>query len=149
MKKTIIIVLIFILGIQFIPSTQANPSADPAIALNPPEEVQKLLKRACYDCHSNNTQWPIYSKIAPASFAISFHVSDGREAINFSEYETIDSDTKRKRLKRASHMIKIGFMPPSSYSLMHSEADLTLDEKKVLIKYFEELHDNESSQQMQ
>ena len=144
MKKTIITLLIFILGIQFIPSIQENPSADPAIALNPPEEVPKLLTRSGYDGQSNNTQWPIYSKIAPASFAMSFHVSDGREAINFSEYETIDSDTKRKRLKRASHMIKIGFMPPSSYSLMHSEAELTLDEKKILIEYFEKLHDDES-----
>jgi len=122
---------------QFIPLDKTNPKVDESIALHTNEKVMKILKRSCYDCHSNETKWSIYSDIAPLSFEVLSHVNVGREAINFSEYKKIDKEIKIKRLKRSIQTVKNGMMPLSSYLMFHDEAKLTKADKELLVKWFE------------
>jgi hypothetical protein len=139
LKKILLSLFILLVAIQFIPLNQVNPKSEESLSLKPPKNIEIILKKACYDCHSNDTIWPSYSKIAPASFFITSHVNDGRKAINFSTYKQMDGEKKDARLKRAVKLIQLDMMPPSSYILLHKDAKLTLEEKKELIKYFESL----------
>ena len=135
-KKTVIFLLIILVGIQFIPVKKTNPPVDEAVALHTDKKVMAILKRSCYDCHSNETKWSLYSDIAPLSFGVVSHVEDGRNALNFSRYKTISPEIKRARLKRAISTVKLGIMPLSSYLLFHKEARLSKEDKKILIAWF-------------
>ena len=136
-KKTLIFLVILLIAIQFIPLKKTNPPVNEAIALHTDKKVMQILKRSCYDCHSNETKWSIYSDIAPLSFGVISHVEDGRNALNFSRYKTISPEIKRARLKRAISTVKLGIMPLSSYLLFHKEARLSKADKKTLIAWFE------------
>lgn len=127
-KFILIGIIIIIIGIQIIPVERSNPQV-----INEPEwdsqATKELFFRACNDCHSNKTKWPLYSKIAPISWIISNHVVEGREHFNTSEYKPgfDDSDEAASEVERGS-------MPISGYVLLHSEAKLTPEEKEKLIK---------------
>jgi hypothetical protein len=136
-KKTVIAIGILLVGIQFIPVDKTNPKVDESIALHTDKKVMSILKKSCYDCHSNETKWSIYSDIAPLSFGVVSHVEDGRKALNFSLYKTIDNERKKARLKRAIHTLKIGSMPLPSYLAFHEEAKPSKEDKKILIEWFE------------
>ena len=74
MKKVLIVLVIIIVGIQFIPVEQTNPPITSEISA--PENVKTILKKACYNCHSNETNWAWYTKVAPASFLAAKDVND-------------------------------------------------------------------------
>ncbi len=137
LKKFIFAVVLILVLIQFIPLDKTNPKVDEKIALHADKKVMKILKRSCYDCHSNETKWSIYSDIAPLSFEVLNHVNVGRKAINFSEYKKIDKEIKIKRLKRAIQTVNNGMMPLSSYTMFHDEAVLTKEDKKILVDWCE------------
>lgn len=134
-KITLSIVLLLVL-IQFIPVDRTNPKVDTTISLNADKEVMKILKKSCYDCHSYETKYSIYSKIAPLSFEVASHISKGRAALNFSQYKKIDKEIKKARLKRAIKTINNNMMPLSSYVAFHKEAKLTKQQKEILEKFF-------------
>jgi len=137
LKKFIFVVILIFVGMQFIPLDKTNPKVDEKITLHADEKVMKILKRSCYDCHSNETKWSIYSDIAPLSFEVLSHVNVGRKAFNFSEYKKIDKEMKIKRLKRSIQTINNEMMPLSSYIMFHDEAILSKEDKKVLVAWFE------------
>lgn len=137
LKKSIIFTIVFLVSIQFISVEKTNPPVDVALSLKAPDDVMIILKKGCYDCHSNETKWPYYSDIAPASFFIASHVKKGRKALNFSTYEEIDPKIKKERLKRAIMTINNGMMALPSYLSVHNEAMLSKKEKAVLTKWFE------------
>ncbi|MDM8531289.1 heme-binding domain-containing protein [Anaerolineales bacterium HSG25] len=143
LKKIIIgIVVAIILGvilIQFIPVRRTNPSVTREIQWNSAETAD-LARRACYDCHSNETVWPWYSKIAPVSIFVATHVDNGRQSLNFSEW-----DKDNKDADEAMEEIREDKMPLASYLPLHPEADLTPAEKEALIKGLEETYRNEST----
>ena len=92
MKKFIIFLVVVIIGIQFIPVERTNP---PVVSdIDAPSEVKDILRKACYDCHSNETKWVWYTKIAPASFLAVKDVNEGREHLNFSEWGNYTSKTE-------------------------------------------------------
>jgi len=138
MKTLGIFVLIFIL-VQFIRPAKINEKIDQKIALHPPKNVEKILVKACYDCHSDRVRYPWYSNIAPFSWTIAHHIEEGRKAINFSKWEKMPKDIREKRLDRAVHMIDIGVMPLPTYKLIHKDAVLSKKEKETLKEYFESL----------
>jgi hypothetical protein len=96
------------------------------------QEVSAILSRACYDCHSNKTEWPWYSKVAPMSWLVISHVNDGRRHLNFSEWETYDRSEAVKNMQEIDEEVGIEAMPLSSYTLLHPEARLT-DQERTLI----------------
>ncbi len=142
MKRIAVITIVLFGILQLIRPQRSNPPVDEKIALHPPAQVEKLLRRSCYDCHSNETKWPRYSAVAPFSWSIAGHVADGRKALNFSEWARIPEAIRIKRLKRAIQTVNNGMMPLSSYLLLHKEARLSKEEKETLIGYFEGLLEN-------
>lgn len=136
MKKTLFLFVALLISIQFIPTTKTNPPIDDKIKLNAKSEVSKVLKKSCYDCHSNETKWPTYSNIAPFSWFIISNVKNGRKALNFSQWENIPSDIKVKRLQRAIKTTNNGLMPPSGYLKIHDYAILSEEDKKIISEWF-------------
>jgi len=139
MKLTLKILLVLFILMQFIGIDKTNSKVDEGLALHPPKDVEVILKKACYDCHSDKTVYPWYSNIAPLSWTIGLHIKEGRKAVNFSKWKEIPKEIKAKRLDRAVHTVKIGMMPIPSYTWIHKDAKLSQKEKEILIKYFESL----------
>lgn len=132
MKKIIFTFVSLLLLLQLIPLEKTNPPIDPQDALNSDAIVMSILKKSCYDCHSNETKWPIYAFIAPFSFFVTSHVSDGRKALNFSNYNSINKEIKKKRLNRAIITTKNERMALPSYRFAHKSANLSQEEKEIL-----------------
>jgi hypothetical protein len=92
----------------------------------------QVLVRACGNCHSNQTDWPWYSHVAPVSWWIAQHVRKGREKMDFSEWETYSARQKRDKLESMCGLISTGRMPPRTYAVMHPDAKLTEEDKKAV-----------------
>lgn len=114
------VVLILVL-IQFIPVSRSNPPAGEPPRDIPPE-VLALLKRSCYDCHSHQTEWPWYSRVAPVSFMVAHHVNHGREYVNFETWNDLSPDARAHLAEECLEEVERGRMPLKSYLLAHSEA---------------------------
>jgi hypothetical protein len=128
MKKIIIAIVLLAAGIQFIPAKRTNP--DVAYDFDGPAKVKAILQKSCYDCHSNETRWPWYSYIAPASWLVSHHVEDGRKHLNFSEWEAMkDMGWIRREIHEE---VAEGEMPMKSYLLLHSGAKVSAEELAIL-----------------
>ncbi|MHC3995124.1 heme-binding domain-containing protein [Thiomicrolovo sp. ZZH C-3] len=138
MKKVLIIVLLVVVGIQFIPmNVPAEVPTKAEDELEAPEEVLAILKRSCFDCHSNHTTYPWYSSVAPVSWFTKMHVKEGREHMNFSTWASYDDEKKAKYLDKIPKAVK-SKMPLPSYLIMHAEAKLTEEDKKVLADWASE-----------
>jgi len=96
-------------------------------------ETRALAKRACYDCHSNETVWPWYSNIAPVSWLVQRDVDEGREKLNFSAYGYGDED----ETEEIYEVVQEGEMPPAIYLIQHPEARLSQAEKEQLLRGFQ------------
>jgi hypothetical protein len=137
MKKifrwTAISFLVLFAGAQFVRPAKTNPVTDESrtleqhIPMN--EEVKATLKRACYDCHSNETKWPFYSQVAPVSWFVIDHVNHGRSHLNFSEWSRYDKPAQVENLRLIQETVRVGAMPLSTYLLAHSEAKLSQEDK--------------------
>ena len=82
-------------------------------------ETRALAKQACFDCHSNETEWPAYARIAPVSWLVQHDVYEGRAALNFSEWTR-----PQEEAKEAAEEVWEGEMPPAAYTLVHAQARL-------------------------
>ena len=101
-------------------------------------QAPRVLVRACGNCHSNRTDWPWYSRVAPVSWWIAQHVRKGREKLDFSEWETYSARQKRDKLDSMCGLISTGRMPPRVYTAMHPEAKLTEKDKKAVCAWAEQ-----------
>ena len=110
-----------------------------------PSNVQTILQNACYDCHSNNTNYPWYSNIQPMAWMMARHIKNGKEKLNFSEFDSYSSRRQISKLKGIANQIKDDEMPLSSYKLMHSKATLTKEEKNLIINWFNKTADSLSA----
>lgn len=102
-----------------------------------PAQVEALLTRACYDCHSNQTRWPWYSRVAPASWLVAHDVALGREELNFSEWGSYYPQTRTRKLQWMGRVLRERSMPPWSYRLVHPDARLTGAERAMLVRWLE------------
>jgi heme-binding protein len=130
----ILLALAFVV-VQLIPAPRTNPpgGADPEA----PAVIVRLLRRACYDCHSNQTRWPWYSHLAPGSWLISRHVAEARRRLNFSEWQAYssDPDTASHKLGEIAEQVSNGKMAPWYYRAMHPAARLSHAERQELIRW--------------
>jgi cytochrome c551/c552 len=102
---------------------KTNPPAQQNVAA--PPEVAAVLRRACYDCHSNETVWPWYSNVAPISWLLARDVREGRRELNFSAWNAYDAKKQAKKLKDTAKEVAKGGMPPWLYTAMHPHAALS------------------------
>ena len=141
MKKWFIILLALFIIIQFFHPAK-NIAADGTAYTNDistvyivPDSIHQLLKSSCYDCHSNNTQYPWYNNIQPVAWWLNKHVTNGKKALNFSEFASYPIRRKYKKLDGMIKEIQTDDMPLSSYTLIHRYAILNPDQKKELINW--------------
>jgi hypothetical protein len=136
-RRTTVIAVVVALcaAIQFVAAERTNPPG--RSNLGAPPQVDALLRRACYDCHSNETRWAWYSAVAPFSWTIVHDVSEGRRRLNFSEWADYASDpeTQRHKLQHIVDSIARGDMAPWYYGVLHSEARLTHDQQTRIMNW--------------
>ncbi len=142
MLKKIFWALLAVLAIaQFVQPSFKNPPVEPSQTLEtvaaPPAEALSILKKACFDCHSNETTWPFYAKISPVSWWIAGHVNEGREHLNFSEFGKLAPADRSEALGEAAEAVRDGEMPMRSYTIAHPKAVLSASEKTVLLAWLE------------
>jgi len=104
-------------------------------ANTPPLKINMMLHSACYDCHSYETKWPWYSRIAPVSWLVTSDVNHGRERLNFSEWPRDFPERAAKRLEDISEELDYNEMPPAKYTLLHPEARLSTEQRKQLSQW--------------
>ncbi len=121
---------ILLLGAQLVRPAADNPPVADDVAAPPP--VDGILRRACYDCHSNETSWPWYASMAPLSWLVAHDVREGREEVNFSTWNAYDARARRKKLAKSAAEVSEGKMPPWYYLLVHPEARLGEAERTAL-----------------
>ncbi len=132
-KKIALGILVGLLAIfaiiQLVPygRDHGNPPVMAEPAWDRPE-TRALAARACFDCHSNETTWPWYSHVAPASWLVQDHVDDGRQVLNFSEWNRPQDEADE-----AAEEVQEGEMPPQSYLWLHPEARLSDAERQQLV----------------
>lgn len=118
------------IAIQFIPISRTNPPVQ--VDFRGSTEVVSVLRRACYDCHSNETTWPWYSHVAPLSWVIAHDVNEGRAALNFSAWNQLSADKQAEAIKESWEVVAEGKMPTWYYVALHPEARLSANDKSVL-----------------
>jgi hypothetical protein len=109
-----------LLAMQLVP--YGRDHSNPPLRGEPPWDspaTRALAKQACFDCHSNETEWPAYASIAPASWLVQRDVDEGRAVLNFSEWQR-----PQEEATKASEELLEGEMPPAAYQLMHAHARL-------------------------
>jgi hypothetical protein len=100
-----------------------------------PEDVNAILEKACYDCHSNNTRYPWYYNIQPVGLWMNNHVVEGKKGLNFSEYTNKRLRYQYHKMEEVIEQVKEGEMPLKSYTWTHKDAILTEAEKTALINW--------------
>jgi len=138
-KKILIGIGIVLIGMQLIPTnypeaSENNPE-DLFINNTISNDIESLIKTSCYDCHSNQSKYPWYSNIAPVSFVISNHINEGREHLNFSEWETLSKLDKAEALDDLMEEVDDKKMPLNGYLMMHSDAELTDEERNKIMDW--------------
>ncbi|SUX48286.1 Uncharacterised protein [Chryseobacterium indoltheticum] len=111
-----------------------------------PPNVQNILKNACYDCHSNNTNNVWYSNIQPIAWLMKKHIDNGKEKLNFSEFGSISSRRQISKLKGIANQIKDEQMPLASYKIMHRNAQLSMEQKKLIVDWMNKTADSLSTE---
>ena len=128
------------IGIQFIqPARNYNrvkSDSDLGRLYEIPDTVSSILKKACYDCHSNNTRYPWYSAVQPLGWILDHHIRKGKEDLNFDEFAIYSERMRRNKLKAVANQIRDSEMPIKSYTWIHSDARLNENEKQILINWF-------------
>ncbi|HEU0109309.1 MAG TPA: heme-binding domain-containing protein [Flavisolibacter sp.] len=140
MKKKILIgILVLLIVVQFIQPDlnkgSASSAQDVTHVVNVPDSVMSLLKTACYDCHSDNTRYPWYSKITPLNWWLKDHVDDGKKELNFSQFNKGTFKRKEHKMEEVAETVEKFEMPLKSYLWIHSEAKLNDAERKLLIDW--------------
>lgn len=131
-KYILITLIALFLIIQLIPVDRENPYIESNAEIKTSPEVKNILKKSCYDCHSNQTNWPFYSYIAPISWLVSSDVSDGRKHLNFTEWNNLSPEKIVKIKSEIEEEISEDEMPLPSYTFIHSDAKLSAEQKNIL-----------------
>jgi len=142
-KKILLLLLVVFILIQMIrPEKNISLAASPndiAAHYNVPGDVLNILKRSCYDCHSNNTIYPWYNNIQPVAWWMADHVKVGKEEINFSEFAAYSPKKQSHALRSVVGQIKKDEMPMDSYLWIHKDAKMNDEQRKVVMAWADSL----------
>jgi len=132
-RKILILVgalVVILIAIQLVPVDRTNP---PVVAdFDGPSNVESVLRASCYDCHSHETTWPLYSRVAPVSWLVAHDVEEARDRLNFSTWGSYDPKRREKLAEEMWEEVEGGEMPLLMYRLAHKEARLTEAAKATL-----------------
>ncbi len=129
LTKISIAVVVLLVVIQFFRPARNTSSTllatDITKQVSVPDDVLHTLQTSCYDCHSNNTQYPWYMNVQPVAWFLAHHVSDGKEHLNFSEFGSYSLRRQQTKLKEVAEVMEDDSMPLWSYLLIHRDAKLS------------------------
>lgn len=137
MKRKYLILLGLLAGFILIQFINRPDFGNPPVKsdLKAPEAVKNILKRACYDCHSNEGHTSFYDHIAPISWRVAQHIQDGRKYLNFSNWDSLAPGDQKAKLWEAVNQIIAGAMPLKDYELVHPSAKISGADLTVLKNY--------------
>ena len=148
-KKIFLGLLIGLVLIQFIQPGRNKSNGmlltDIMKTIRIPENVQIVLNTACYDCHSNNTNYPWYSRIQPFGWLLAKHIKNGKAELNFNEFGSYSQRRQISKLNGIANSIKDGTMPLGSYTFLHKKARLSKEDKVLIIDWATRTKDSLSS----
>lgn len=144
LKRIGIGLIVLLLLIQFYPRPEKNnaegPQPNHISTLYPiPADVDAVLKSSCYDCHSNNTDYPWYSSIQPVAWWLGDHIDDGKKHFNFSEFASYSLAKQYHKLEEVTAEVKEGEMPLDSYTFIHRDADISKEQRQLLTSWSENI----------
>ena len=143
--RILIVGLVIFVILQFIRPPGNRSEGDSPTAIQTrypvPPDVHQLLKRSCYDCHSNNTVYPWYSYVQPVGWFLNSDITEGKMELNFDEFASYPAYRAIRRFGAIRQQIEDGKMPLSNYTLLHGSAILTPDEKSKIIHWVEAMQD--------
>ena len=136
LTRAVIVMAAGLVLAQVIRPDRTNPPIDPAKTLvattHPPANVQAILDRGCRDCHTNQTVWPWYTNVAPISWFIAGHVTEGRHNLSFSNWADYPPALKVKRLAQMCDLVQRAEMPLTTYLLLHRDAALSDEDRQAV-----------------
>ena len=148
-KKIVAAIVIVCIVIQFIQPGRNKSgqvlSTDITKILGLPENVKAVFKKSCYDCHSNNTDYPFYVNVQPMGWLMANHIKNGKEDLNFNEFGTYSKRKQFNKLRAIATSIKDGSMPLISYTIMHKDARLSQENKETIINWISRTKDSLSA----
>lgn len=138
-----IVGFVALVGIQFIPADvnqqDGIPETDIRYVYDMPENIIRTLESSCYDCHSNNTRYPWYSRLQPIRLMMDNHVDEGKGELNFNEFANYSDRRKKSKLSAITEQIKKQEMPLPSYLLLHPEAKITKQQADSIFYVIEKI----------
>jgi uncharacterized membrane protein len=141
-KKAGLATAFLLLAIQLIPVNRTNPVVDPPKTIYAsqavPEDVKAVFERSCRNCHSNETEWPWYSYVAPLSWVVAHDVHQARKTMNLSEWGSYSAQRKEDKLEEICEQLNNGDMPDRKYAIFHRSARITADERNVVCQWTED-----------
>ncbi len=145
-KKILLILLVALIVIQFIhPAKNIAEGSQANFIGNKypiPADVNGILAKACFDCHSNNTRYPWYCKLQPVDWWMTKHINEGKEEFNFDEYLSHSVRYQYNKIHEVAELVEKHKMPLNSYLWMHKAAKLNEDETKKVIAWADGVHDS-------
>jgi len=140
-RKILPALLVIFILMQFYRIDKTNPpvveAKDFILSENPPAPIAKILKDACYDCHSHQTNYPWYTNVMPFSYWIKGHIDHGRKKLNFSTWAAYPAKKKSHKLEECAEFVRETKMPLATYLIPHPEARISEEERERLAKWFE------------
>ena len=137
MKKFMFIaasaIIIVLISLQFFRPEISHPPVTGD--LQAPTNVKAILVRACYDCHSNQTNLRWYDQVQPVYWQVAEHVRQGRKGLNFSNWDKLSPMDRKGKLWEAVNQIEQGAMPIKSYAFVHTDAKVSKRDLEVLKNY--------------
>jgi Haem-binding domain len=144
-KKILLGLAVILLVIQFIRPTK-NSSSQSGDVFFKDEKVDAktaaIFKTSCFDCHSNNTIYPWYTEIQPVGWWLQHHVDEGKAELNFDAYSQYSPRRKFHKLEEIEEMLTAEEMPLPSYLILHGDAKLSVDQKKILVDWSKAMRDS-------
>jgi hypothetical protein len=145
-KKILLAITIVFFAMQFMQPAHNKSghllSTDISKTVAISDSVQVILRNACYDCHSNNTNYPWYVYIQPTGWLMAKHIKNGKEELNFSDFGSYSPRRQISKMDGIANSIRDGIMPLSSYKLMHKSAQFTANEEMLLINWAQQSKDS-------
>jgi len=133
LKRVLLVLALAFVGIQFVPVERSNPPV--ASDFDGAPEIEAILRRSCYDCHSNETVWPWYAYVAPVSWLVAEDVEHGRRELNFSIWGSYSETQQISKSSEAVEEVEKGAMPLPKYLKLHADAAISAAELALLKKW--------------
>lgn len=142
LKRTVLVFLASLLVAQFVPVTRDDQPVNPAQSIfakeKMPEQVKSIFEGSCANCHSNQTNWPWYSYVAPASWMIAHDVHSARRKMNFSEWADYPANKREEKLEEICEQLTDGDMPDPKYLWLHHSARVTPADRDAVCQWTED-----------